>query len=606
MSDRPTDASADWRHQRRGRPSRENAPDVEGESAGIDGEEEPERSRTLFSFLEPGLNVIATFGAPVVIAGIFALVVGAALAAFVSSLRLYGFIIIGVGVVMLGTIALIYLSSVLAAFISRTGRYGVNSLIMLAAFIGIVVVLNFITFSNNTRIDTTASQQFSLATSTKNLLRDLQEPVRALAFFREDIPYLSEDQLIRRVKVEDTLSEFSNRSTKFTYEFVDPDISPEIARNMGVSVLESIAVEGQESKGIDIVQPSDQFYSELEQDLYTSILVATGQEQRKVYFLSGHGEKNLNGNGGDGYASIKDGLERDNYRPETLRWNSADEEVSVPDDAALLVIAGPSGELPEAHVKALDDYLLGRNADGTNRREGGRIIFLAEPDTPPSFREFLLVWGIFVGEGYILDQDRFVPGNPQTVRLGAYNPQAPPEIVFPKGGSLNVTFMPGATSVQAVDDGSGTRLPIPLAITSPNSYLIDDVERTEPITDAGQESDPKGVFTPALYVQALGPINSPTPSSQPPDYQIAGLVVFGDSDFIANSFVNRGSGAALFLNTANYLMGDFSLVSIRDRQFVFREFNLDKNQFNFVRFSSWFFLPILMGLMAGLVWWVRR
>ncbi len=608
MSDRPTDASTDWRRQRRGRRPRprEQAPEADGEAAGIEPEEEPAGSRTLFSFLEPGLNVIASFGAPVVIAGIFALVMGIALAAFVSSLRLYGFIIIGVGVVLLGTIALIYLSSVLAAFIGRTGRYGVNSLIMLAAFIGIVVVLNFITFSNNSRIDTTANQQFSLSTSTNNLLRDLEEPVRALAFFREDIPYLNEDQLIRRVKVEDTLSEFSNRSTNFTYEFVDPDISPEIARNLGVSDYEQIAIQGQESQIADIVHRSDQFYSELEQDLYTSILVATGQEQRTVYFLAGHGEKSLNGSSGDGYTSIKEGLERDNYRPETLRWNAADEDVSVPDDAALLVIAGPSGELPEAHVKALDDYLLGRNADGTNRREGGRIIFMAEPDTPQSFREFLFVWGIHVDEGYILDQDRFVPGNPQTVRVGAYNPQAPPEIVFPRGTSLNVTFMPGTTSVRAVDDGSGTRLPIPLAITSPNSYLIDDVERTEPITDAGEESDPAGVFTPALYVQAVGPLNSAPPTSQPPDYQVAGLVVFGDSDFIANSFVNRGSGAALFLNTANYLMGDFSLVSIRDRQVVFREFNLDKNQFNFVRFSSWFFLPGLMGLLAGLVWWVRR
>ena len=605
MSERPADPSADWRRQRRRRGSQGEVSSGEADSQEVEADGEPEGSRTLFSFLEPGLDLIGSFGAPIVIAGIFALIVGVVLAAFVPALRLYGFIVTGVGVVLLAVMALIYLSSVLSAFISRTGRYGVNSLIMLAAFLGIVVVLNFITFSNNARIDTTANQQFSLANSTRNLLRDLEEPVRAVAFFREDIPYLNEEQLIRRVKVEDTLSEFSNRSSMFSYELVDPDISPETARNLGVTVLESIAIQGQESKVVDIVHATDQFYTELEQDLYTSILVATGQEQRKVYFLSGHGEKSLNGSGGDGYASIKRGLQRDNYRPETLRWNAADEEISVPDDAALLVIAGPSGELPEAHVKALDNYLLGRNADGTNRREGGRIVFLAEPDTPESFKTFLFAWGVIVDEGYILDRERSVPGNPQTLRVGAYNPGAPPEIVFPRGTSLNVSFMPGATPVRAIDDGSGARIPIPLAITSADSFLIDDVERTEPVTD-GEEPDPTGVFTPALYVQGVGPINSPAPTSQPADYQISGIVVFGDSDFISNSFVERGSNAALFLNTANYLMGDFSLVSIRDRQYIFREFNLDKNQFNFVRFSSWFFLPGLMGLLAALVWWLRR
>ena len=95
-------------------------------------------------------------------------------------------------------------------------------------------------------------------------------------------------------------------------------------------------------------------------------------------------------------------------------------------------------------------------------------------------------------------------------------------------------------------------------------------------------------------------------TTQPADHELSGIVVFGDSDFISNSFVNRGSGAAMFLNSANFLLDDFSLVSIRDRAQVFREFNLDQNEVKFVRFSSWFFLPVLMGLMTGLVWWVRR
>ena len=84
------------------------------------------------------------------------------------------------------------------------------------------------------------------------------------------------------------------------------------------------------------------------------------------------------------------------------------------------------------------------------------------------------------------------------------------------------------------------------------------------------------------------------------------MVIFGDVDFIKNTFVGSGSGESLFLNSANYLLGDFSLISIHNRQSVFREFNLDKNQYKFVRFSSWFFLPVLMALMATLVWWIRR
>ncbi len=111
---------------------------------------------------------------------------------------------------------------------------------------------------------------------------------------------------------------------------------------------------------------------------------------------------------------------------------------------------------------------------------------------------------------------------------------------------------------------------------------------------------------PALYLQAAGLLGSPPPTSAPPESQISGIIVFGDADFVSNTFFNRGSGAALFLNSANFLLGDFSLVSIRDRQTEFIEWNLDRNELKFVRLSSWFFVPGLMGLMAALVWWVRR
>ena len=161
--------------------------------------------------------------------------------------------------------------------------------------------------------------------------------------------------------------------------------------------------------------------------------------------------------------------------------------------------------------------------------------------------------------------------------------------------------MPGAAALEPIIEETNTRIPVPIAATTPAARLIDDIERTDPGDD-----DPQGVYFPAIYLDIVAPVGGSLPSERPPDNEIAGMAVFGDSDFIANRNVQRGSSAALFLNTANYLMGDFSLVSIRDREFVYREWNLDANEFNFVRFSTWLLLPGLMGLMAIVVWWVRR
>ena len=616
MSQRPDDQPGDWRRRRGSSPSAAGS-GAPGETPADSGGEAPDEtrdeneeiitSRTLFSFLEPSLNAIGSFGTPVVIAGVLALFIGIGLFAFVDSMRLYGIILIGLGAVLVGTIGLIFLSAVIAAFFSRTGKYGVNTLVMLAAFTGIVVVVNFISFENHSRIDTTATNQFSLHSSTENLLDDLEEPVRAIAFYRGDISGQDAEgfqQLVRRAKVEDKLAEFRNRSGKFSYEFKDPELDPDLARSYGVTQYESIVVIGTESGFTDTIRATDQVYSQLEQDLYTGILVATGQEQRRVYFLAGHGERSSNISTGEGYELVRRGLERDNYQVRTLRWDLAEQDVNVPDDAALLVIAGPTAELPEAHAQALNLYLAGSNPDGTARREGGRMIFLAEPNTPESFRVFLVGWGVLVNEGYILDLDGSVPGSPQTLRVERYNPVAPQEIVFPRGSPLDVSLMPGAASLIPLPDDA--RFVLPLAGTSSNSFLVDDIERTEPILEEGDAADPRGPFIPALYIQATGPVGSPSPTTPPSESQISGMVVFGDADFVSNSFFGRGSGAALFLNSANFLLGDFSLVSIGDRRSEFIEWNLDRNELKFVRLSSWFFVPGLMGLMAALVWWVRR
>ena len=146
---------------------------------------------------------------------------------------------------------------------------------------------------------------------------------------------------------------------------------------------------------------------------------------------------------------------------------------------------------------------------------------------------------------------------------------------------------------------------MPLAVTSPNSYLIDDPDRTEPIT-TGADADLAGPFVPVVRVQSIGQVGSRAPTSQPDPSEISDIIMFGDSDFLSNSSYDQGGGSDLFLNSANFLVGDFSLVSIRPKVFGFREFNLDANEYDFVRFSSWLFLPGLMGLMAALVWWVRR
>ena len=323
---------------------------------------------------------------------------------------------------------------------------------------------------------------------------------------------------------------------------------------------------------------------------------------------------------------------------ESLRWGLEDEDVRVPDgtcpegtapqacppEAALIVIAGPKFELPEAHREALDKYLSGPqyNAQGEFvNYKGGRIIFLAEPDSPESFAEYLARWGVVPLPGYVLDEVNSPIGQPRTLKLQAFNLlQVPQELIgevpqhilqtlfgitTPKGQALGDTYMPGATAFVTINDNQ--RLPVPLAFTSQDSYLIGDIQRDEAIKGDGEDADRKGQFAPVVYIQAFTPVGE-EPLASSAQSQPGSLIAFGDSDFLTNSSLatGRGSGIDFFLNSANYLLGDFALESIRAKALTFRELNLNRNEERFVQWTSWLLLPGIMGLLAGLVWWLRR
>ena len=614
----------DWRRRRRRRQPQEQA--ATPETTAAENVEEPDGgeevvSRSLVSLAEPALDAIGVFGAPLLLAGIIGLVTGIVVVVFVSSMRLYGYIDIAIGASLIAVVAAAYISTVIAAFVSRTGRYGINTLILLAAFTGIVVILNFISFENTQRVDVTATNQFSLSERTKDLLDDLEQDIRATVFYKalEDTP--SAEVAARRNRVVDTLQEFEARSGKFTYRVVDPDLEPSIVsayfgaqpRTTGF-VSETLVIENLNTGEFDSVQLTDVTFGQLEQDLVTSLYVATGLEQKTVYFLAGHGERNITSGGGDGYALLRQALEQENYLARSLVWPRTSEDVSVPEDAALVVVAAPTSDLPIPHAQALDLYLLGRNEDGTRRRENGSMIFLAEPDTPESWQQFLIQWGVLPSPGYVRDIHSSVPGLPKTLKLVALSPTTLEAVnkaritgrELEERDILQLTdvFLPGATALLTPFD-DGARQVIPLAGTSPESYLISDPDRTDPITE-GEEQDLRGPFPVALLINSIGKVGMPLPSGEPEEADFSESVVFGDADFVSNSNIVRGSNLDMFVNSTNYLLGDYSLVSIRPKAFAFREFNLDQNEYDFVRFSSWLFLPGIMALAAGLVWWIRR
>jgi ABC-type uncharacterized transport system involved in gliding motility auxiliary subunit len=134
-------------------------------------------------------------------------------------------------------------------------------------------------------------------------------------------------------------------------------------------------------------------------------------------------------------------------------------------------------------------------------------------------------------------------------------------------------------------------------MSSPYSGLVDGPDNPQIVPGS-----PPPPYTIAAVVLAAAPLNEePTANSKE-----ATIIVFGDSDFAINRNFSSAGNSDLFVNAVNWLAGDVNLISIRPKRTVFREFFVTDREFQFIRISSWFLLPIIMVIAAVTVWWRRR
>jgi ABC-type uncharacterized transport system involved in gliding motility auxiliary subunit len=531
------------------------------------------------------------------IIGSVALVGGGALWLWADDIRDFGLGVMGVGLAILIIAAVFSTVNIKEALSGQRGRFAINAIVMIVAFVGIVVFINFISYFNVGRADTTASKQFSLALQSVQVLENLNQDVHATAFFIPNKVNTAADRLL----ADDLMFEFERRSGRaFTYEFIDPESDPSTAAQFQLTQFPAIVFQARDTgQGVVLNVPPLS-----EQDLTSMLLIVTGAEQKQVYFLTGHGERdiiNADPDDASGFAFAARGVVNDSYG--VLPLNLA-QTGSVPEDAAVVVIAGPTRNMALVEFDALDAWI----------KDGGRAIFLLDPPVPNSFRALLEPWGLAVGDTTLVDAGSSLFGDARSplIQSGQYIEG------IPITRDLDTTLLPRSTPIEV--SLAPEKIPpwvqyTPLAKTTTLSWKTSDPSRD---TFDPEEGDVLGPYVVALTVHACGVVDVEVDWTLVPGGRSLGcagsegtkspttLVVFGDSDFAANSFAAYSTNLDFFLNSVNFATEDFGLISIRPKPFAFRELVVTSQEFDFIRFSSWFLLPAAVGLASVLVWWRRR
>lgn len=506
-----------------------------------------------------------------------------------------------VGICSIVLLALwIYLDwDALVRVISRRGMVGqLISWMMVLLVAGILVLVNFLSSRHYWEKDITEGAIHSLSQEAVDVVSGLEEPVTIVGFYRA---MDSSGEAPRQKDAFRRLTErLATHTDQMTVEILDPDVEPRAALDRGVFQNGVVFVECGDREE-RIILPD-------ENDLINALVKATREDRKTVYFLSGHGEHSVMENGSDGYAEVKQKLSQSGFFVETLELYQTG---AIPDDADLLVIAGPTRALLPAEVQVVRDFVEVR---------GGGLMVLVNPGVESGLEEQLAAWGIRLGRDLVVDVD------PMRLSLvGDYT------TIFADPGYHEIT---GELEVPAILGGARTVRPeegnahaAELLSSGKAAWAETDLESMEAAFDP--EVDELGPLPVAAVVEVprreapAAPVAdddsadadadgaAPAPPAAEHDHDrgedgvLAPVVVFGDSDFAANGSFSLFGNADLVLNSIGFLVHEEDLITIRAREKEDRPLEMTGLQVALVMVIA---VPgmTLVVIGAGVVAWIRR
>ncbi len=518
-----------------------------------------------YSFLALIVSLLAVIAT--VLLGITRGLVALGVFTVASPENLNRYILVSAGVIILGlaVYAMLEPERVRRFITGRQARYGSNSLIMILAFTGILIVGNVIAFQNPVPVsDLTEDNVNTLSPELLAAIKQLPEKVTATGFFSQQMNTQSAEQLLGNIK--------ANSNGKFDYNFINPDLDPQSALQAGITGDGKILLRmGQEQAIVAFAS---------EDEMLRGFLRLLNPDSSAIYFLSGHGERDTQQSGDASMTRALSTLETKNY---TVKILNLLVDNQIPADARVIVIAGPVKPVSENEVKLLKDFL----------GSGGSLIVMEDPTVLTQFGDekdpladmLAQDWGIVLNNDIVIDLNSPQP----TTAAAAYYDSTHPVTVnmnnlvafFPFTRSLSVT---GSTEDVTVT---------PIVQTNERSWGETNFDS---LSQGGQVQLDEGEVQGPLTLAVAGE-NSTTRGR---------VVVFGTSALAVDQIFDSYGNGDMFVNSVDWAAEQEDLASITPKNTTERMFNPPSGiHWILILLSSIFIIPGLV-VLGGISTWLAR
>ncbi len=444
---------------------------------------------------------------------------------------------------------------------ARQTKYGAYVFIYVVVILAVIFAANWLAKDHNKTVDVTANKRFTLSDQTKKVVGDLKKPVTIYYFDKSDSYERARDMLDR----------YRNLSSQVKVDYVDPDKKPDVARVEGMHNFGDIVVDNgvkkETAKGLT------------EEELTGAIIRDMKSGVRAACFVQGSGEHQLDDTSREGYSTLKDALEKNNYKTQAI---SLIEKPEVPKECNVLVIGGPKRDYLQPAIEAVKAYVAG----------GGHALINFDPvlnlpdekmgDTP-ALSALVETYGVTPKNDVILDlssASRLF--GQQSPVVGSYESHPITRVM-----GDNATVFPLSRSLEVKSPAQK------LFSTGSGSYSL--VNPKLPIKESDLDKAAKGPF--ALGAAAV--LGSGATTGR--------VVVVGSSNWIANLILSAPvANRDLVLNCFNWLTSDEDLISIRPKEPEDRRLRVTGQGMRVIFLVSVIFLPLFVILGGVSTWWKRR
>ncbi len=427
-----------------------------------------------------------------------------------------------------------------------------------------VGMLGWLSQQNSVQFDWTSNKRNTLSQASIDLLNTLMEPVTVNV-------YVQDDETVRAA-VEEILNRYKRVKPDFNYRLINPDIDFETAQLDNIKRYGQIVIKYKNSKEI--------ITSLGEQKISNALLRLSRAGQHKLVFLQGHGERSPVDDSNTSYSKLAAQLTEKGFKVETHHLLRSE----IPTDTTVLVIAAPDKTLLEGELEHIKTYI----------NNGGNVFWMMEPGEMQGMGGIAELLGIRFHDGIVVDDNANLRN---TLRIA--HPAMIPVLDYHQHAITSKlaynTLFPIARGIKQTDDNWNSTV---IAQSLARSWS----EASELGGETAFNEDEGDINGPITLILALERVIT---AEQHANKATQRVVVAGDSDFIANSYIGAGANLSLGVNILSWLAGDDDLITVEIKNAPDLQLQLDDTEILLIGVG--FFIVLPLGLLTtGFVIWFKR